>query len=329
MRLGIPQLCRRLRTSAGCANACTPAAPARELPLVDLSAADADAAAALHRACATNGAFALANHGVPLALTRELFTDAKAFFARPTHEKLAISFRKSECRGYQPLGENVTQNSPDQHEALDFYSESELARGYTHYGRNRWPERPASFKHNVERYWGYMHALGQRLVGLVERGLGLRASELGQYFSDPYFCTRVIHYPGHTRGKHGAELGCGEHQDYGFLTLLQADDLLYERPGSLQVRGADGVWSTVQAAPGALVCNIGDMLSRWTGGLYRATPHRVMLPSESRVSVAYFHEPDYTAVVRPLFGDSRERAGGVMFGDHLYSKTSSNFRTAR
>ena len=168
---------------------------------------------------------------------------------------------------------------------------------------------------------------------MTERGLGVRSGELAQHFEDPFWCSRVIHYPGLEQQSQGTDssLGCGEHCDYGFLTLLLADDLFHGRPGALQVRDEHNEWATIEAESGALVCNIGDMLSRWTGGLYRSTPHRVLRPRQGRVSIAYFHEPSYTAVVRPLPGFScaggqEGSSQGVMYGDHLLSKTSTNFR---
>src|SRR3546814_6019259 len=63
--------------------------------------------------------------------------------------------------------------------------------------------------------------------------------------------------------------GVGEHSDYGLLTLLAQDE-----HGGLQVKTPGG-WIAAPPLPGTLVCNIGDMLDRLTGGWYLSTPHRV------------------------------------------------------
>jgi isopenicillin N synthase-like dioxygenase len=67
----------------------------------------------------------------------------------------------------------------------------------------------------------------------------------------------------------GQSWGGGEHTDYGLLAILKQDDL-----GGLQVKTKSG-WIDAPPIANSFVCNIGDMLDRLTGGLYRSTPHQV------------------------------------------------------
>ena len=63
--------------------------------------------------------------------------------------------------------------------------------------------------------------------------------------------------------------------------------------------------------PGALVCNIGDMLERLTGGRFVSTPHRVVNRSgRTRVSFPFFYDPDFSAVMTPVPGARSPRSGG-------------------
>jgi isopenicillin N synthase-like dioxygenase len=50
------------------------------------------------------------------------------------------------------------------------------------------------------------------------------------------------------------------------------------------------------------VCNIGDMLDRMTGGLYRSTPHRVAPNTNGRhrLSFPLFFDPDFDARIEPV-----------------------------
>lgn len=64
-----------------------------------------------------------------------------------------------------------------------------------------------------------------------------------------------------------------------------------------------GGWIAAPPIEGALVCNIGDMLDRLTGGFYRSTPHRVRnRSSHTRLSFPFFLDPSFEAEIVPLPG---------------------------
>lgn len=46
---------------------------------------------------------------------------------------------------------------------------------------------------------------------------------------------------------------------------------------------------------------LGRLMQVWSNGLYQPTPHRVINadPSQSRVSIPFFYEPCYEAIVEP------------------------------
>ena len=74
-------------------------------------------------------------------------------------------------------------------------------------------------------------------------------------------------------------------------------------PASLGPTPEDVVAGWIEAPPvrGTLVCNIGDMLDRLTGGWYRSTPHRVRnLSGRDRLSFPLFFDPDFAAPMQPL-----------------------------
>ena len=90
-------------------------------------------------------------------------------------------------------------------------------------------------------------------------------------------------------------MAVGEHTDMGFLTVLKQDS-----SGGLQVRaaGSDAEWTDVPPLPSTFVVNLGDCLERCTGGLLRATAHRVMqrLGAQSgRYSFPFFFDPAFDA----------------------------------
>lgn len=103
------------------------------------------------------------------------------------------------------------------------------------------------------------------------------------------------------------------------MTFVNQDEI----PGTLQVKNSAGEWINADPIEDAIVTNVGDMLEMWTNGMYRATPHRVLTADQSRVSAPFFFEPNYTAIVEPI-GTVNSKTS-VMYGQHLYSKLSTNF----
>lgn len=103
---------------------------------------------------------------------------------------------------------------------------------------------------------------------------------------------RIIGYPPLSSSPEKEGISCGEHTDYGCVTLLLADNT----HGALQVQDKYGGWINADPLEGAYVVNIGDMLERWTNGLWKSTRHRVIHGGANyRVSIPFFFEPDWVA----------------------------------
>ena len=79
----------------------------------------------------------------------------------------------------------------------------------------------------------------------------------------------------------------GEHCDYGFLTMLMGSEK------GLQLRNVNNEWVDIDPIPGCFVINIGDMLQKMTKGLYKSTPHRVVVTGKERYSIPYFYDPGW------------------------------------
>lgn len=91
------------------------------------------------------------------------------------------------------------------------------------------------------------------------------------------------------------QLRCGEHSDYGSITLL------FQSCPGIQVRSVSGDFLEVPVVPGAVLVNIADLMQRWTSDIFVSAPHRVLLPppgvSSERQSLAFFMHPDDHAVI--------------------------------
>ena len=84
------------------------------------------------------------------------------------------------------------------------------------------------------------------------------------------------------------------HTDNGYLTVLAEDD-----SGGLQIRGPQtNGWIDAPPVADSVVVILGDALEHCTGGLLRATPHRVNKragATQTRLSYPYFYDPNFEA----------------------------------
>lgn len=99
------------------------------------------------------------------------------------------------------------------------------------------------------------------------------------------------------------QLRCGEHSDYGSITLL------FQSSPGIQVRSVSGEFLQVPLVPGAVLVNIADLMQRWTSDIFVSAVHRVLLPppgdASERQSLAFFMQPDDSAVIGCCDGSNK------------------------
>jgi isopenicillin N synthase-like dioxygenase len=296
-------------------------------------------ARAIESACRDTGFFYVTGHGIAPELIARLEAASRRFFALPDAAKMKIAMAKGgrAWRGYFPLRGELTSGKPDVKEGIYFGEElgSDDARvidGRPLHGANLFPAEVPELRPAVLDFIAGAARAGHALMEGVAESLGLEPSYFAaHYTANPTLLFRVFHYPASARTE---EWGVGEHTDYGLLTLLAQDEL-----GGLQVKSKSG-WIEAPPLPGTLVCNIGDMLDRLTGGVYRSTAHRVRnVSGKSRLSFPLFFDPHFDAEIVPLpdnaalaADDSDERwdrasvhAFRGTYGDYLMAKVAKVF----
>jgi len=313
------------------------------LPLIDLREPPPEVAAAIGRACRAHGFFYLVGHGVDEALGAELEALSHRFFALPeaTKSRFAMAHGGRAWRGWFPLGGELTSGRPDWKEGLYLGTElgdehPRVRAGVPLHGRNLIPgdDLVPGFRRAIEGWMAAVTTLGHRVMGAIALSLGLDERYFAdRYTADPLVLFRIFQYPSReVPAGVDARHGVGEHTDYGLLTLLRQDDV-----GGLQVRTRAG-WIEAPPVPGSFVCNIGDMLDRMTGGLYRSTPHRVSLNTSwrHRLSFPLFFDPDFEVRIEPIrhpeIDDRADRWDGASvhafegtYGDYVLAKVGKVF----
>lgn len=266
----------------------------KPVPVIDPSAHDA--APRIDAACRDLGFFAVPLPSALRDLRDEVIAQAAEFFALPDAEKARVGMDVggTAWRGWFPLGGELTSGVADRKEGYYFGTELPPDPRPMH-GPNIWPVHPAGLAAAVSDWMAAMEALGQQVLRLMAVGLGRPADFFAVGLTaEPTSLFRIFRYPPHPAGD-TATWGVGEHTDYGLLTLLVTDGT----PG-LEVH-VDGEWIDAPADADLVICNLGDMLDRLTGGRYRSTPHRVRNHAGAdRYALPFFLDPGWDAAVEPL-----------------------------
>ena len=165
-----------------------------------------------------------------------------------------------------------------------------------------------------------MGALAEDLMAMFALALALPEDFFAAMIDRPISRLRVRNYPAPEPPPLPGQLRAGAHSDYGSLTILRTED----KPGGLQVLNRAGDWVDVPFASDGLIVNIGELMARWTNEQWKATLHRVVNPPEAsgsasrRLSLVFFHNPNYDAPVEALPGTLGRGDGEVSCDDEWH-----------
>ncbi len=167
------------------------------------------------------------------------------------------------------------------------------------YPDNVWPAELPDFKTVSLALYGQLESVSNILLTGLALYLGESADAFTGLTDDGNTILRMIHYPAlddHTFIP-GA-VRAAAHEDINFITLL-----ITSTASGLQILTRDNEWLDVNAQPGEIVADSGDMLSRITNGRLPSTTHRVINPDvgfTNRFSMPFFVHPRPEAVLSVL-----------------------------
>jgi isopenicillin N synthase-like dioxygenase len=318
------------------------------VPVIDIgpwfggSAEDqARVAAEVGKACEDIGFLVITGHGVSAELCERVYATSKAFFDLPKEEKLKCARPDpTQVRGYAALGSEAVnysldgQTPPDLNESLSIGPPSVNCddpyfggkEGRIHFAPNLWPAEPAGLKPAWLEYFHVMETLAAELMRIFAEALKLPRTFFDDKIDRHISMFRVLNYPDQPEAPLPGQLRSGAHSDYGSLTIIRQED----RPGGLQVCNQAGEWVGVPFVPESFVVNIADLMMQWTNDHWLSTMHRVANPPRDkaldsrRISLVFFHQPNYDAVVECipscLAPGEAPKYAPVTSGDHLLSK---------
>ena len=282
-----------------------PAIPVVSYPdLLSTTAARQRAIATLGGALETVGFFILEPHPVSPEVVRRAYQVAAEVFALPESAKAQyILPQQRGAGGFSSLG-------------------SEQAKGYTvpdlkefwhinHYSLNApdapWPQEVPSFRPVMTRLYQQLMVCAEVLLVACAEYLGQPNDWLVTMATGGNTVLRLAHYPAVGVAPPGS-LRAAPHEDINLITLLCEATA----PG-LEILTQAGQWLPIQATPGQIVVDTGDMLQSLTNGLFKSTTHRVANPQSSnqaRLSMPFFVHPHPEVDLTPV-NSLVDRTGGV------------------
>ncbi len=279
-----------------------------------------------------DGIFQVAATPTQVRTTELAVASSKRFFQQPMEYK-ASRVSDLSYSGYIASGEEVTAGEADLSEIFTVTKDLPLTdprvqAGWPCHGPSPWPDQ--QYAQDMQALMAAFGSIGEKLLKLVALGLELKDTDaLTNLTLDGWHHMRVLRFP--AKSEH-ATRGIGAHTDYGLLVIAYQDDVggLWVRPpiegekrprNWLPEESAAGVfqdddgWEFVTPVPNVFTVFPGDIMQFLTNSALLSTPHKVSLNTRERFAMAYFHEPNFNAVARPLSDPASQE--DIHYGTHF------------
>ncbi|MGH1577921.1 isopenicillin N synthase family dioxygenase [Planktotalea sp.] len=305
------------------------------IPIIDISDAMdgsdlSKVAKDIHVAATTSGFFYIRNHGIDPALMQQAFQISKDFFAASSTIKETVAVNTDQ-RGWMKPGMSRLAGSKTHDLKEVFFWGAETSPKDPDLGKplvavNQWPDEAFPRLHKeLIPYYDAICDIGRKLMSALALSLDMPKDFFASAYEKPLARGQLVYYPPSTAQDEAEErFGVAPHTDFGVLTLL-----LQDQSGGLQVRTKSGEWAEAPPIEGTLVCNIGDLLARWSNDRFASTLHRVINRTpNARYSIPVFFDPHTDTVVDPRHlgtPDNEAKYPPVTAGEHIASRNSKSF----
>jgi isopenicillin N synthase-like dioxygenase len=260
---------------------------------------------AMGRGLTEFGFFNLEGHGIDAQLISRGYEAFRAFFELDEDVKKRYSGAEASARGYTPFGVEHAKDHdrPDLKEFWQVGREVPVGHPYHDtYPHNVWPEEIPALAESGKAIFRELEECAESLLEAIALFFDLPQRVFADMIDNGNHVLRIIHYPpvntdSSVPASPDAASSDGEgavraaaHEDINLITLLcEATD------SGLQLLSREGEWLAVEAQPGQIVVDSGDMIARLTNAVVPATTHRVVNPpseaNRSRYSIPFFVHP--------------------------------------
>ncbi len=308
-----------------------------QIPVIDLSPLlsgtdPKTVAQSIYDAATQVGFFYISNHEIPQTLIDQAFQVTRDFFALSEDVKKTVAVNQKQ-RGW--LGQGMSRLSGSKtHDLKEVFfwgtetspDDPDLLAGKALVAENLWPEEQfPRLRAEITPYYDALCDVARHVMAALALSLGQRADHFVTAYRKPLARGQLVYYPPSTQADEAEErFGVAPHTDFGVLTFL-----LQDNSGGLQVRLRSGEWVEAPPIPGTLVCNIGDLLQRWSNDRFRSTLHRVInRTSSARYSIPVFFDPHTDCVVDPCdlgTASSDQKYPAIKAGEYIVSRNKQSF----
>jgi len=262
-------------------------------------------------------------HGIPTDASARIRAVALDFFDKSVEEKCMLANGSAQNRGTygkqtpytfkaekgaQLLGD-FSAKPPDLVEALSIFDVEQLPA-----------HLPGPLKDEIKAYNSELANFGGILAECAAEAVGCSDKCFFKSNCSSAWGLRMAHYmdQGSVENVPENQLRYGAHVDSYGITLLEPDPIhwrglqvLLPKEGletidrdsleSIVEKEEDGVWVDVPFVKGCLILNVGALLSRWTGNVWKANIHRVIYhPGRRLALVSSALHPHDDVIIEPI-----------------------------
>lgn len=286
--------------------------PEAIVPVIDVSGflqgTDLQTAPDQVRAAATtSGFFQIVGHGIPKGVLDAVYE--KAVELAHTPQDYRDKLVSPEGHPYRGLTSNIDKDGhvrslrihASHFDSPDDAQQAGVPEEYSDFfSPNVWPDEVEGYRSSVGELFSQTQTLGAALMRLFAVALDLPIDYFDKLIEPNASSCSINYYPArHAPLKENPTVIFDEHFDGGTLTMLHQRGT-YE---GLQVKTLEGEWFPVPVIEEAFVINMGELMMRWTNGMWPATRHRVVAsedPEGHRTTLTTFHLPAVDTVIEPL-----------------------------
>jgi isopenicillin N synthase-like dioxygenase len=288
----------------------------------------------LGEALVDTGFVLVEGHQVDPRQIREAYELWQRFFALDDAAKRRYAGALGSARGYTPFGVEHAKDNPTPDLKEFWHVGQELPADHPlrqQYPPNVWPSELPELRETTLALYRELERVAWLLLTALAEHFDLPRETFADLMRSGNSILRVLHYPpvppvppaagaADPAAAAAPALRAAPHEDINLITLLcEATD------SGLELLRRDGTWMAIEARPGQLVVDAGDMLSRVTNEVVPATTHRVVNPpaeaNRDRYSMPFFVHPypaaDLSVIDRFVSAERPSRYPPITAGEFL------------